>query len=266
MESKPSAQSQAEYRETRFELATWEVIGQAPRGVPFEPMNVEVLPTALRVADTMFPDFGGYSGAKEGARWQVGTSEQQSAGEAPVDDLTGKHILSDEELQQLLADSRASGAEAARAEFAIESAARLEALAGSLSETIRDLGRQVEEGAARTAHLATELAVNIGKKIVGHAVEINPEYIVEIIREALKLSGGAVVRKVRVSEQDMEFITVVGVAKQLKEYDGTWEFEADPTVQAGCIVQTSAGEIDFDLDKAWERVRDQVVSMTRKEN
>jgi flagellar biosynthesis/type III secretory pathway protein FliH len=106
---------------------------------------------------------------------------------------------------------------------------------------------------------AVKLAVEIGEKIVGHAVEINPEYITNIVRQALGKAGGAAIKTVRVSPQDLEFIQVVGVAKQLKEFDGTWAFEADDTIRAGCVVSTSAGEVDFQIDKAWERMRDAVL-------
>jgi flagellar biosynthesis/type III secretory pathway protein FliH len=61
----------------------------------------------------------------------------------------------------------------------------------------------------------------------------------------------------------MEFIEVVGVKKNLRGFDGTWNFESDPTIKSGCVVESSAGEIDFQLDKAWERIQTAVVRAAR---
>jgi len=51
----------------------------------------------------------------------------------------------------------------------------------------------------------------------------------------------------------------MGIARMLKEYDGTWLFEADEGIKSGCVVETSAGVVDFQLDQAWERVAGNVV-------
>ena len=110
---------------------------------------------------------------------------------------------------------------------------------------------------------AVELALQVARKIIEQAVEINPEYIIPIIREAITSSGSAIIRKVRISPQDMEFVEYAGLRKQLKEFDGSWDFEADESIRSGCIVETSASQIDYQLDKAWERVRDQVVKVIR---
>ena len=110
---------------------------------------------------------------------------------------------------------------------------------------------------------AVELAVDMARNIIEGAVEINPEYIIPIIREAIQMAGGATIERVRVSPEDMEFIEVIGVAKRLKEHDGSWNFEADPEIKSGCVVDTSAGQVDYQLDQAWARARDEVLKLTR---
>jgi flagellar biosynthesis/type III secretory pathway protein FliH len=49
----------------------------------------------------------------------------------------------------------------------------------------------------------------------------------------------------------------------MKEYDGSWSFVQDETIRAGCVVETSSGEVDFRLDQAWERIKDNVVKVLR---
>ena len=39
-----------------------------------------------------------------------------------------------------------------------------------------------------------------------------------------------------------------------------WTFEPDESIHIGCVVVTAAGEVDFNLDKAWERIRKQALS------
>ena len=88
---------------------------------------------------------------------------------------------------------------------------------------------------------------------------INPEYITQIVKEAVRSVGGASILRVRVSPEDMEFIKVVGLSEQLGELAKGWAFEADATIKSGCIVDSSAGEADFQLDRAWERIRAGVI-------
>ena len=42
--------------------------------------------------------------------------------------------------------------------------------------------------------------------------------------------------------------------------------EADESIHMGCILVTSAGEVDYDLEKGWERIRSQVVGSTGGSN
>jgi flagellar biosynthesis/type III secretory pathway protein FliH len=61
----------------------------------------------------------------------------------------------------------------------------------------------------------------------------------------------------------MEFIDLIGPKRLLKDYDESWTFEAEPAITAGCIVESSAGQIDFQLDAAWNRIKDNVLKAVR---
>lgn len=110
---------------------------------------------------------------------------------------------------------------------------------------------------------ALELALAVSKKIVDTAVEINPEYLLSILKKGLELGVADKIKKIRVSPQDLEFIDLMGLRKNLKKAEDTWEFKADSSVSAGCILETDAGEIDFDLNAAWERLADKIVSISK---
>ena len=121
----------------------------------------------------------------------------------------------------------------------------------------------MNEAARKVESEAVKFSVEIAEKLVGHAVEINPEYILPIIREALSKAGTANINRVRVSPEDFEFIEVVGVRKVIQEKEGSWDFEADETIRSGCVIDTSAGEIDFRLDEAFKRIADSVVRIAK---
>ena len=36
---------------------------------------------------------------------------------------------------------------------------------------------------------------------------------------------------------------------KFQEFDGSWNFEADETIKAGCVLESSAGLIDLQIDK-----------------
>jgi flagellar biosynthesis/type III secretory pathway protein FliH len=96
---------------------------------------------------------------------------------------------------------------------------------------------------------------------VGAIVDINPEYIIDIIKEGIALAGGAKIKSIKVSPQDLEFLNLLNLSKQFKKFDGGWSFEGDDTIKSGCVVEMIGGVVDYQIDKAWERIRDQVVKV-----
>jgi flagellar biosynthesis/type III secretory pathway protein FliH len=137
----------------------------------------------------------------------------------------------------------------------------MRALEERYGEVLRDIGNQLNESLEGIEQQAVSLAVAISEKLVGTIVDVNPEYILEIVREALKLTGGSSIKTVRVSPQDLEFFNMVKLSKEFKQYDGSWSFQADDTVKAGCIVESSSGQVDYDISRAWQRIADQVVKV-----
>ena len=164
-----------------------------------------------------------------------------------------------EEIEAIKAEAFAAGQVQAIQDLSEQRLGELKQVEERMLQVFQDISQQINQELEEISSSAIKLALNISQKIVEHAVEINPEYITAIVREALGKAGGAAIRTVLVSPQDLEFIEVVGVAKQLKEFDGSWKFEADQSIRAGCIVNTSAGTVDFQIDKAWERVRDAIL-------
>ena len=191
------------------------------------------------------------------------TREEQRLKIQHEKEISEQVILTQPKIDQMLKVAFENGREEAMAEAVTSNNERFVEMEGKLKTLLLDLSEQEQSRAAELEKAALRLSLDISRKVIDHAVEINPEYIVEIIRDALSLSGGARVKKVKVSPQDMEFIEVLKVAQSIREFDGSWNFEADETIKAGCILESSAGSIDLQVDKAWERIRDKVLSLRK---
>lgn len=259
--------SQESYRETPYEDSAWEIVGEFDGEQEFAPLEFQVLTSEQIVTDPMFADYGGLPQSDSVRRWHL---PGELAYKAPHAEAKAEEEVVDtsiriepEELERRLAEAEARGRQSGYEEAVAQNLERLKMLEERFAVVLEDISKQREQDFTVLEVQAVELAMAVARKIVAHAVEINPEYIIEIVREALTHAGGAKVRKVRVSPEDMEFINVIGLEKRMREYDGSWQFEKDETIKSGCIVETSAGEIEYDLDRAWERVRDNVVKVIR---
>jgi flagellar assembly protein FliH len=255
--------NQANFVETPYEDATWEIVGESEATSEFVPMEIETVNVgAVNIVDPMFADYGGFPETGDSKRWHLPEHLSASMGsesEEGVEAQPDKIALTEQEIEALKAEAFAAGKLAGLEEAVQQNVEKLAEIEQRFGVVLTDMATQLGEHVARIEREAVDLALAISQKIVGFAVEINPEYIIPVVNEALKLAGGATIRKVRISPQDMEFIEVVGVGKQLKAFDGSWQFEKDDTVRSGCIVETSAGEVDFQLDEAWERIKESVV-------
>jgi flagellar assembly protein FliH len=255
------ALNQRSYQESAYEDSRWEIIGELEKNDTFTPMEIAILGGNAPLVDPMFADYGGRSELSGSGSFKYGGNIEQ---EAKVDPNEARKIkLLPEELQAKIEEAKRAGFAAGKAEAEQAAAQQRTAMEQRLHGVLQDLVGQINESLERMEKDAVTLSLSISQKIINQAVEINPEYIVQLVRESLAHAGGAGIKRVRVSPQDMEFIEVVGVARQLKEFDGSWNFEADPAIKTGCVVDTSAGEVDFQLDRSWERVRDNVVRVIR---
>jgi flagellar biosynthesis/type III secretory pathway protein FliH len=158
-------------------------------------------------------------------------------------------------LKQALEESYAKGCHDTRAEVEISK----RQLEESYTLLWEDMQTQLTEAMQTNERRAVELAFQIAKKMVGNVVDTHREYVVSVIREALQAAGSAEIKSVRVSPQDYEFLALNGYGERVKIHgDSKLLFISDETIRAGCIVETSSGQIDFDLDKAWARVHGKV--------
>mgnify|MGYP000072153126 CR=1 FL=1 len=254
--------SQPDFTCTPYVDATYAVVGEAPEESVFEPMEVGYIPSQRDLTDPMFANYGGVLDAESTIRWHLPKGVEFTASDKASDEEAVAQKQADqiaEQLEQARNEAYARGKTEALEEAVLHNSGQLQELQERSHNLIKDLAAQVLEFRETSQREAVKLAVAIAEKIVGTVVETNPEYLVPLVNQAIEHSSSARIECVRVSPQDMEFIEVVGIAKQLKNYEGGWAFRADPTIRSGCVMETSAGELDFSLDAAWERVKDQIL-------
>lgn len=165
------------------------------------------------------------------------------------------------EHERQLEEMKAALQQEIAARCAAESEEKIKAIEERYRSIIDDMGGQIRQEVEAVERRAVEFAIQVARKLVGTIVEINPEYILQVIQEAVKLTGGATIKAIRVSPQDLEFLKMLSPEKQFKEFDGSWSFQSDDTIRAGCVVETSSGEVECDLDKTWERIKESVTKV-----
>jgi flagellar assembly protein FliH len=108
---------------------------------------------------------------------------------------------------------------------------------------------------------AVELALAVAKRLVGDVVDERRDYIQGVVSQAVQLANGSKILSVRVGPNDFEFLKLSQYAEQTRIILGEGvKFISDESIRAGCVLVTSAGEIDFNLDAAWERIKSRVLS------
>lgn len=262
-----SSGGQGDYEETPYEDQSWEIIGDLEEDPQFNAMELEVLRSHEFRVDPMFADYGGTTDSNVKKKWHQSHSNEVCA--YPREDTPDPQKIIEElkaahqqELQKVREQALTEGKEAGKQEALQAQQEKDQKLNTALQQFLEDFQTQVVQAMGKIEANAVKFSLEVAKKIIDTAVDVNPEYIIKIVNEALEHAGTSIVQRVRVSPQDYEFIEVMGVRKLMTEYDGSWDFEADQSVRAGCIVETTAGEIDYQLDEAWERIKEQVVKVS----
>ena len=262
----PNPEKQADYQETPYADSAWELIDELDDNPQFVPLQIDIISSDELQSDPMFADYGGHVTSEEKvfAHAIPGMTEEEHSVESQLrEELESLKASVEarivEARDEALEQGKAQGREEAIQQQSVEQTKKNE----SIEIVLKDLIQQLQRTVQGLEEQAVQFSLAVAKKLIGQAVEINPEYIVEIVREALSKAGTALVERVRVSPEDYEFIELFGVRKILDDSDESWNFESDETIRSGCIVDTSAGEIDYQLEEAWQRIAEQVVKVVK---
>jgi flagellar biosynthesis/type III secretory pathway protein FliH len=262
------SQKAKQFKPSGFQKSQWEVVSDTPPSEAFTAMAVESLQEGDRPKDDpLFERYDDLFNEGYGLSEDAGNDDEEPYAQTERA-LEQMEIRYREEMEALKAEfaaeveqTRIAAVELGRSEAREECEARLRMLSERYNSVIEDMNAQIRESVESIERRAVDFALQLSKKLIGTAVEINPEYVLDVIKEAVKLTGGANIKSIKVSPQDMEFLKMLSPERQFKEFDGSWSFQIDDSVRAGCVVETTAGQVDCDLEKAWERIREHVVKV-----
>jgi flagellar assembly protein FliH len=257
--------TQNSYNPTPYEDSSYEIVGEPPKKAEFLPMPLEVISNFDVATDPMFADYGGLYEGKTGQRWHlpehlayaIEQAEEEERNREPTVEITAT------ELAERLHRMREEGYQEGFQEASQKAVEERHNHARQITELLRDVGFQVREELARLEISCLGLALDIANRLLRSSVEFDPEYLIPIIQEAFRLAASSQIFTVRVSPQDLEFIRVCGVRDFLGKEDESWDFIGDETIRSGCVIETSAGQIDMQLDSAFDRIKEELIRIKR---
>jgi flagellar biosynthesis/type III secretory pathway protein FliH len=94
------------------------------------------------------------------------------------------------------------------------------------------------------------LALAIGRKVVGYEIVSNREVVVKVAREALKSVGNLQQVTLKMNPQDLRFLeeNQMSVAQLAPHISDVRVEAADSIEQGGCVIDSSCGRIDAQID------------------
>jgi flagellar assembly protein FliH len=265
----PKFMSQKDFKPTPFKKSEWEVVGERFDTESFLPIEVPVLAGQEQKTDPMFEDFGStvprdasmlYHGGGQAPERQVvrkGVAQREEEKPAVAQ-------ISEEELQAKFEEGRRAGfleGENAAKELIAQ---RYDAITQRLDQFSNGIGAEVRAFFAQVEMNSINLALSVAKKLLLTTAEAKPEYIIEVIRKGLQSLGAGKPLKIRVSNDDYEFLKVVGLPAELSTEELGVEYTSDENIKAGCVIETDYGEIDLQIETMWEQVKESLFEACRQ--
>ncbi len=287
IETKDDAKKLSTYAPTPYVDEHWAILNAGETKHGFIPLELAAISASRPQVDPMFEDYtsqfathyrlgreqpdeirerygeGAHMGEDNttpaGREFSYEHTQEKRSGEAEVVVVNAPGI-DPQEHEREIAEARAAAFSEAQAAAQSEADARVAALEARFAATFEDLKTQVAESLAVAEERAAELALSVARKLMGAAAEASPDYLKPLLKEAIAAAGNAEIRRIKVSPQDYDVLKNIPLETLGTGGAASWAFEADDSIHIGCVVVTAAGEVDFNLDKAWERIRKQALS------
>jgi flagellar biosynthesis/type III secretory pathway protein FliH len=235
---------------TPFQASKWEIIDKSQGFAGnFNPCDFEVVPVDVPSPDEMFDTFDDDSNK----RWCTGSSKLQSS-------LEETSIQQEEQKRaKQLEEQYIEGKKAGYAEGYAEAEAKLQGELEALNQKVKifteDLNGKLQDWMKNVETQAFQLSLAVAKKLLETTKEAKPEYILDVIRQGLKSLGGARPLRIKVSEEDYEFIEVIGLPIELSPQELGISYIVDETIKSGCVIETDFGEVNLELDNMWRKIQ-----------
>jgi len=244
--------SQKDYEPTPYKQTAWEGSDSFDKNPIFEGMSLEVLQNEEFKRDPMFEVFDE----------PLNVSEfRQFPKEIPPEEEPGFGI-SEVELEEIrlqaFEEGRTRGKEEGAAAAQVEIFAKYEELANTMREVSNHITSEVDRRVNVLEQNALGLALDISKKILDTTAEVKKDYIKSLIKKSLIQLGAASNIIVKVGSADFEFLSVVGLPEAMEDESAKIRYVMDENITSGCIIESDHGELNLELDKMWQEVKDRL--------
>lgn len=155
-----------------------------------------------------------------------------------------------DEIEQLLNKARQDGYEIGFEEGRDQEMKRVDALADTISKMVLETEKYKAQLLLQGEKSVIKLVVAIANKIILSEPSLNPDVILTVAKNALKMVIDPSFIKIKANPMDLETLEKnKGFLENLVGKSSTVKIEADTGVLAGgCIVQTDFGDIDARLE------------------
>lgn len=166
----------------------------------------------------------------------------------------------DDDLYQLRQQAHQTLEEAKEQARQVLEDARNEGRKEGYEEWIREIARaRAEYGRLQDAAEKdmVKLAFHIAQRLVGHAIEVRPEVVLDMVGKALVMARGRRQIVVKVNPEDYAQVET-NRHEYARDLDGVpVYFEADPGLErGGCVIETEGGRIDARLQTQLDVLRE----------
>jgi flagellar assembly protein FliH len=137
-----------------------------------------------------------------------------------------------------------------------------QAAACARNQALLQASAQREQLTLALAHDAVELGLELAGKIVHGALEVQPERVIDVVRDALRPIADRRRITVLVDPDDLEIVTAqIDALRAQAGGIELCEVQADRRVgRGGAIVRTSEGEVDACVESQLEKAREVIVA------
>ena len=135
---------------------------------------------------------------------------------------------------------------------------KLEPVLNNFTKAFVELEKAKREIYLKAEKVTIELAVAIARKIVGYEVRTNKEFILSVVRQALKKIVDHQKITIKISPSDFQVLKDTKLKFQhLIDHTSNVTFEADGAITGGgCIIETNSGDIDARIEQQFKVVEE----------
>ena len=162
------------------------------------------------------------------------------------------------EAEQIRADARAAGEAEGRAEGLAAARAEVDAAIAAMSAALAEVANVREQLLSDLERDAAELALSLTEQVLAGALDVEPERVIDVARNALRRVTERRHVVLVVSPDDLEILndSVKTLQGELGGIE-TCDVQSDRRVgRGGVILRTDAGEIDAKIETGLERARE----------